>query len=293
MTRDVLARIAAGEILISDGAMGTLLMEHGLPPGGCPELFNAEAPGVIESIARLYSEVGADIVHTNTFGGSPLKLALYDLEDRTEELNGLAVAHARKGVGEDTIISLSIGPTGKLLKPFGDLDPQDLFVAFLRQIKPALEEGADMITVETMTDLVEAEKAVKAAKELSGTIPVMATMTFEKGPRGFYTIMGTDITTACEILTEAGADILGSNCGNGTDLMIEIAREFRKVTDLPIAIQANAGVPVISGGETKYPETPNFMAQRVTAFVEAGVSVIGGCCGTTPDHIREIRNALK
>jgi 5-methyltetrahydrofolate--homocysteine methyltransferase len=293
MTRDVLARITSGEILVSDGAMGTLLMEHGLPPGGCPELFNTEVPEVIESIARLYSEAGADIVHTNTFGGSPLKLALYDLEDRTGELNGLAVTHARNGAGDDTIVSLSVGPTGKLLKPFGDLDPQDLFVAFLRQIEPALEKGADMVTVETMTDLTEAEKAVKAARELSGTIPVMATMTFEKGPRGFHTIMGTDIKTACEVLAEAGADILGSNCGNGTDLMIEIARAFRKVTALPIAIQANAGVPVISEGETKYPETPDFMAQRVAALIEAGVSVIGGCCGTTPDHIRAIRSAFK
>lgn len=290
--KTLLERIAGGEILIADGAMGTLLLERGLEAGACPESLNLEKPELLEEIAGLYLEAGADIVHTNTFGGSPLKLALYNLEDRTEEINAGAVRAAIRAVGDRASVSASVGPSGKLLKPFGDTEPEELFDCFLEQIKALICAGADMITVETMTDLTEATAAVYAAKSILPSIPVAATMTFDPTPRGFHTVMGVGVEEACDGLEKAGANIVGSNCGNGIEKMIEIAREFAAHSSLPFAIQSNAGLPVVRDGRTEYPETPEFMAERIAELIDAGVSVIGGCCGTTPKHISAFRKAV-
>ena len=169
-------------------------------------------------------------------------------------------------------------------------------MSFVQQTKALVDAGVDLLCIETMIDLTEAVLAVEAAQVATNgadrKIPVMATMTFDKIPRGFFTIMGVDIPTAARALEKSGADIIGSNCGNGIENMIEIAREFRAHTDLPIIIQSNAGLPQPRGGGVIYPETPEFMAEKAVELVEAGVSIIGGCCGTTPDHIRAIRNAV-
>lgn len=263
-----------------------------MKPGYCPESFNLERPEVIEEIAGLYLEAGADIVHTNTFGGSPLKLSLYGLDDKTEEINAAAVHAARKAVGERAVISAAIGPSGKLLKPFGDVDSEEMYSNFERQIGAVADAGADMITVETMTDLTEATLAVSAAKKLSPDTPVLATMTFDSTPRGFRTIMGASVKESASALQQAGADIIGSNCGHGIELMIEIAGEFRSYSNLPIAIQSNAGLPEMKSGKPVYPETPEFMAGKAEELIAAGVSVIGGCCGTTPEHIRAIKELV-
>jgi 5-methyltetrahydrofolate--homocysteine methyltransferase len=164
---------------------------------------------------------------------------------------------------------------------------------FSRQLKVVIDAGVDIVNVETMTDIQEAVLAVKAAKEISPSIPVMANMTFNKTPRGFFTVMGVNVEKAVEELEAAGADIIGSNCGNGIENMIEIAKEYKKYSNLPLIIQSNAGLPEIRGDEVFYPETPEFMAEKSKELVSAGVSIIGGCCGTTPEHIRAMALAVK
>ena len=276
--------------IIADGAMGTMLFQRGLKPGECLERMNLEHPEVLEEIARLYFEAGAEIIQTNTFGGSPLKLAMYSLENKTEEINARAVQAVRKVVADKAYVSASCGPTGKLLEPFGDTKPDQIFESFRRQLNVVIGEGVDLICIETMTDLNEAILAVKAARSISAKIPICATMTFDKTPRGFYTIMGVTIEQAVKGLTEASTDIIGSNCGNGIEKMIAIAHEFKKQTTPPIIIQSNAGLPIMKGGELIYNETPEFMAEKSRELLSAGVKIIGGCCGTTPAHIAAMKN---
>nr|MBN2277425.1 homocysteine S-methyltransferase family protein [candidate division Zixibacteria bacterium] len=280
-----LDRIARGDILVADGAMGTQLMERGVDVTRCPEQINLTHPEILEDIARRYFEAGAEIVQANTFGASPLKLARYGLEDRTEEIIGNAVAAVRRAVGAKAYIYGSCGPCTRILKPFGDADPDDVYGSFVRQMRSFVEFGVDIIGIETMTDITEAVLAVRAARSVSDSIPVMAAMTFDPTPRGFFTIMGVDIRTAVKKLTEAGADLVGSNCGNGIERMVEIAGEFKNYTDRPLVIQSNAGLPQIKDGRAVYPESPEFMADKAIRLVEIGVAVIGGCCGTTPEHI--------
>ena len=290
--KSLLKRLKDGEILVADGAMGTMLFDFGLKPGEPPESFNLTRPEVLEEIAGLYLDAGADIIQTNTFGASPLRLSSYSLDDKTEEINRNAVLAVKKVVGDRAYISASCGPSGKLLKPYGECEPEEIYNSFRRQIKALINAGVDAICIETMTDLREAELATRAAKTVSPPTPVMATMTFDPTPRGFYTVMGVSIEDAAQGLKQAGADIIGSNCGNGIENMIKIAREFKKYSALPIIIQSNAGIPEMQGDKPVYPETPEFMAQKAKELVSAGVSIIGGCCGTTPEHIRAIRKMI-
>ena len=273
--------------------MGTMLFARGLKPGEPPESVNLKNPEILEKIAQAYLDAGADIVQTNTFGASPLKLSDYGLEDKTEEINRIAVERVKKVVGNKAYISGSCGPSGKLLKPFGDTEPVEIYKSFERQIKSLIKAGIDIICIETMTDLNEATLAIKAAKSISPEIPVMTTMTFDKTPRGFYTIMGVSINDAVTELQKAGADIIGSNCGNGIENMIKIAREFKKLTIHPIIIQSNAGIPEMKEGKLTYSETPEFFGEKVRELIKIGVSIIGGCCGTTPEHIQAIRKTVE
>jgi 5-methyltetrahydrofolate--homocysteine methyltransferase len=291
--RKLLDRLAAGETLCGDGAWGTELMARGLVPGDSPESMNLAKPEVLVEIAELYLDAGADLVTTNSFGASPLNLASYGLDDRTEEINRAAVEALQPVVEGRAYVSASVGPTGKILEPYGDTAPEAVAEAFDRQIGALIEAGADLICVETMIDLREAELAVRAARSISTEIPVVATMTFNATPRGFFTTMGTAAEQACEALIAAGADIVGSNCGNGIDTMIEIARDFTTRASVPVIIQSNAGLPENREGELLYPESPEYVAERVDQLMDLGVSVIGGCCGTTPDHIRAIRAAIE
>jgi len=285
-------RVGRGEIVLADGAIGSLLLARGLERGAAPESLNLERPQVLEEIARLYLEAGAEIVQTNTFGASPLKLANYALADRAAEINAGAVRAVRKAVGDRAYVSASCGPSGRLLLPYGDTAENDMFDSFLQQMKALVGAGVDAVCVETMTDIREATLAVRAVRSLSADLTVMATMTFEATSRGFFTIMGVSVETACRELENAGADLVGSNCGNGSARMAAIAREFKKHAKRPLLIQPNAGVPELRRGQVLYPETPEFMAGMVGELLESGASVIGGCCGTTPDHIRAMRAAL-
>ena len=290
--RPILERITAGEVLVGDGAWGTQLMERGLKPGECPEAVNLDRPHLLTEIARLYVKAGAELVTTNTFGGSPPKLSPYGLDARTGEINRRAVEAVRKAASGRAYVSASVGPSGRLLLPYGDTEPDELATGFARQVRALAGAGADVICVETMTDLREATLAVQAARAEAPDLPVIATMTFDHTPRGFFTIMGVTVQQAADGLAEAGAHLVGSNCGNGIERMVEIAEEFRKAASLPIAIQSNAGLPENRGGEVVYPETPEFMAEHARRLVDVGVSIIGGCCGTGPEHIRALRQMV-
>ena len=295
--RGLLQRLSTGKTLLADGAMGSMLLARGLAAGACPEECNLSRPELLEEIASLYLEAGADLIQTNTFGGSALKLDAYGLRDRTEEVNEAAVVAVRRAVGDRALISGSCGPSGKMLKPYGDVEPEEMLASFLRQSRALVGAGVDAICVETMTDLAEAtlaiEAALSAASEAGRAVPVMATMTFDQTPRGYFTIMGVDIAAAAAGLAKAGAAVVGSNCGSGIEKMIEIARGFRKHTELPLIIQSNAGMPEVRGDEVIYTETPQFFAEKAQELLRIGVSILGGCCGTTPDHVRALRKLLR
>ena len=288
-----LERVRTGPVLVADGAMGSFLMARGLKPGDAPESFNLERQEVLREVASLYFEAGAEVVQTNTFGGSPLKLASYGLDDRTEEIAAAAVEAVRSVVGDDAYVSGSCGPTGGMLKPYGDVEPAEVREGFRRQTGALVSAGVDVLCIETMTDLNEAVLAIEATRSVSADIPIMATMTFDPTPRGFFTIMGIDVPAAAAGLLEAGADLVGSNCGNGIENMVKIAREFRARTDAPLLIQSNAGLPEMIDGSVVYTETPEFMAEKARELLDIGVDVIGGCCGTTPEHIRALRTKLR
>ncbi len=290
--RGPLERIRGGERLCGDGALGTLLMARGLAVGDSPEAINLSRPELLTEIASLYLAAGADLITTNSFGGSPLRLAAYDLDEKTEQINRTAVEAVKPLVDGRAYVSASVGPTGAILTPYGDTEPEEVSNAFNRQIAALLDAGADLICIETMIDLREAVLAVEAARNLSTTVPIIATMTFDPTPRGFFTVMGVTVAQAAAGLEEAGADIIGSNCGNGIDRMVEIAREFCAHSRLPIIIQSNAGLPEHRDGELVYPESPEIMAKGARRLLDLGVAVVGGCCGTGPNHIRALRATI-
>lgn len=287
-----LENIKSGKILLSDGAMGSLLMERGLKQGECPENLNLTQPKILEEITQLYLDAGSDIIQSNTFGASPMKLSDYGLDDKTEEINRVGVSLAKNVVGDKAYIYGSCGPSGKILQPFGDGDPDELQRGFERQIKAMVFAEVDVIIIETMTDLNEAKIAIKAAKTVAPEITVVACMTFEDTPKGFFTIMGNSLVDAASELELAGAEVIGSNCGNGIDKMIQIAVELKKTSNLPLIIQSNAGLPINKEGQIIYPETPEIFAHKVSDLIDAGVSIVGGCCGTTPDTIRAMRKTI-
>jgi 5-methyltetrahydrofolate--homocysteine methyltransferase len=288
----ILDRLKRGDVIVGDGAIGTILMEHGLKFGDPPEGFNLTKPDVLEEVASLYLDAGAEIITTNTFGASPLRLRQFSLEKNTEAINQKAVEAVRRAVGERAYVSGSVGPSACMLKPLGENEPEEIFANFQRQIGALLAAGVDLICIETMMDTAEAKLAIEAARSLDSAIPVMATMTFGKTPQGFFTLMGSSVKTASAALEKAGAQIVGSNCGNGMENMVGIAREFQKFAQVPIAIQGNAGLPVAQGTSFIYPETPEYVAEKAKELLRLGVQIIGGCCGTQPEHIRAIRRVV-
>jgi 5-methyltetrahydrofolate--homocysteine methyltransferase len=287
--RDRLRRAA---VVVGDGAIGTQLMARGLRSGQPPEIFNLDRPEVLREIAEAYLVAGAEILTTNTFGAAPLNLRRHALDDRTEEINRNAVQAVREAAGDRAYVSASMGPCGAILKPYGDVEEEEVYASFLRQARALAEAGSNLFCVETMSDLREAVLAVRAAKTAAPELPVVATMTFESTPRGFYTIMGTGVEAACSGLEEAGADLVGTNCGFGIETMVELAGVFALHAAVPVVVQSNAGIPENRGGEVVYPESPAFMADHVPALIALGVAVVGGCCGTTPEHIRAIRRVV-
>ncbi len=287
----ILERLARGDVLISDGATGSYLQQHGLGDGD-PEEFNVSHPEVVKGMARAYFDAGSDMVLTNSFGGTRIRQKHYGFEGRIREFNVLAAQHARSQAPQGRYVAGSVGPTGEFLAPLGEVSAEEMLDGFIEQVTALEEGGADAVVIETMTAIEEATLAIKAAKENTSLV-VMSTMVFDKGPRGFFTMMGVTPERAAKELQEAGADVIGANCGNGIDVMVELAREIRGVADGPMLVHSNAGIPTIKGGEIVYPESPEFMAERFKVLAEVGINILGGCCGTGPDHIRALVKALR
>ncbi len=287
---NLLAELEKGSVLVSDGAWGTFLHRKGLKPGECPELWNRLRPEEVLDIARQYIDAGADVIETNSFGGSPLKLAHYGLADAAAELNELAASISRRAAGDDHGVLGSIGPTGKILM----IGEEQLYEAFRVQAVALERGGADALVIETMSAVDEASIAVKAAKE-NTRLPIICTFTFDKTLQGEYrTMMGATPAETAAASLAAGADIIGSNCGNGMEQMTDIVRLLRAAAPQAfILVHANAGAPQLRGSETVFSETPEQMAALVPTLIREGASVIGGCCGTTPEHIRAIARAVK
>ena len=291
-TVTLLERLERGDTIISDGATGTYLQEHGLEPGGCPEEFNVSHPDTVRDMAKRYFDAGSEMVLTNSFGGSKFMTKKYGFQDQVAEFNRLAAEHARSVAPPGGYVIGSVGPTGEFLEPLGPVSEKEMYDAFAEQITALAEGGADGVVIETMSAIEEATLAVRAAKDNTDLL-VMSTMVYDPGPRGYFTMMGITPERGVKELREAGADVVGTNCGNGIERMIEIARLMRAVDDGFMIIHSNAGIPAIVGLDIVYPETPEFMAERFKTLRDLGINIIGGCCGTGPDHIKALVNTLK
>lgn len=279
-------------VLVSDGAWGTLLMAQGLKAGECPELWNVEHPEAVRSIAARYVEAGSDIVTTNSFGGSRIKLAAYGLDGRMAELNRAAARLSREAAGDEVNVAASIGPTGKLLI-MGDIREEELAEVFGAQAVALEEGGADACIIETFSSIDEAIVAVQAVKS-NTSLEIICSFTYDSCVSGIYrTMMGASPADMALALLDAGADILGTNCSQGSEPMIGVVKALREsAPDTPILVHPNAGLPILTDEGERYPESPEFMSGCVPALIAAGAGIIGGCCGTSPDHIRAIRAAV-
>jgi methionine synthase I (cobalamin-dependent) len=269
--------------VVTDGAWGTQLQARGLPLGACPDEWNLTHADKVEEVARSYVEAGSRIILTNTFGANRVRLAEFGLPDKSAEINRAGAAISKRATkGSRALVFASIGPTGKMLVA-EEVSPEDVYAAYQEQATALKEGGADGIVIETMAELDEIKLALDAAKETG--LPVVACMVFDTAG---CTMMGVSPEDAATELTSAGADVIGSNCGNGIEAFIPICEKLRISTSLPVWIKANAGLPEVVGGKVVYKTSAETFASHVPALVAAGACFIGGCCGTSPDHIRAV-----
>ena len=285
-------QVSQGRTLLSDGAWGTLLLKKGLTLDECPEMWClTHRPDVLE-IARSYVEAGADMIQTNSFGASRVRLAHYGLSARASEINEAAAAISREAAGLDRHVLGSIGPTA-LNVATGEIGQDEVLSAFREQAIGLERGGADAVCIETMSALDEACLAIRAAREAT-RLEIVCTFTFERTASGEYrTLTGISPAQMARAVLEAGARVIGANCGNGMAQMIDIVQELRAAApQTPILVHANAGLPAIRDGLAVYPESPEEMALLVPEILHAGANIIGGCCGTTPEHIRAFGRAL-
>ena len=280
-------------ILLADGAMGTMLHSQGLGRGECQEEWNVSHREEVKNIHERYLQAGCNLILTNTFGGNRFCLKKFGREDKVKEFNKAGVGIVREVVKDSPAFILGdVGPTGEFMEPLGTVTFEAMSEVFREQILILAEEGVDALIIETMSDIREAQAAIKAAE---GTkLPVLASLSFNPGKRGFRTMMGVDIPTALQGLMEAGADVLGANCGEVSPKeLAEIIKEMRSLTNKPLLAQPNAGKPTLIEGSTVYNQNPEEMAADVKKLIEAGASIIGGCCGTTPEHLARIAQVIK
>ncbi|NPD87525.1 MAG: hypothetical protein HGN29_02310 [Asgard group archaeon] len=280
------------ELIILDGAMGSLLIDQGLPAGAPPEIWNVSNPDKIKKIHQKYFDAGSNVVLTNTFGGSGLKLAAYKRENSIEEYNRKAVEIAIESCPENGYIAGDIGPSGTFLLPVGDITTIDFESNYQEQMQILADAGVDLFFIETMVDLQEAEAAVKSVKSVS-KLPVFVSMTYKKTKRGFFTIMGNSIEQCVASLQKLGVDAIGANCTIGSDDMIELIKELNLLTELPIIAKPNAGQPQLIKGETVYPTTSKDFAKDISQIVKNNARIVGGCCGTDPGFIEKIVQKIK
>ena len=285
--------LETGQPILLDGAMGTMLMDAGLEQGDPPEEWNVKHPDRIRAVHRSYIEAGSRVVLTNSFGGTRFRLEMHGLQDRVIELNKAAALNARAeadAAPDMVVVAGSMGPTGQLFEPMGILTFEDAKAAFAEQAKGLAEGGVDVFWVETMSDLNEVKAAVEGARSVSD-LPIVTTMSFDTHG---HTMMGVSPVKALEILGALDVIALGANCGTGSDELEVAIKTMREADpDVTLVAKANAGIPqVVAGGEIVYNGTPEVMAQYARNVRELGVSMIGGCCGSTPKHIRAMAEAL-
>ncbi len=273
------------KLLISDGAWGTQLVLRGLPFGSVPEMWNIENPDEVRATAQAYVDAGADIILTNTFGGSGIRLSRAGFAGDVIEINRIGAQLSRDAAGDDVLVFASIGPTGAFMRPLGIVSEADMIASFALQVQGFVAGGADGIVIETMSDLGEAKAALKAARDNSD-LPVVVSMTFEEHKRGYSTMMGATPEQVAYELDAAGVDLIGANCGAGIEQVIGAVAALREHTRTPLWAKPNAGTPELVDGRTVFQATPEIMVQHLPMLAEAGAVVIGGCCGTTPEHIR-------
>jgi len=294
---DVVARVRAGETLVFDGGYGTALFAAGLLNGACPELWNDTHAEVVRGIHKGYFDAGSDLVETNTFGGTRLKLNEYGLGDRTRDLNERGARLARSVCPPEGYVAGSIGPTSRLpaeYEPLGDTSDEEYVQTFTEQAAALAEGGVDLFAVETMMFPQEAVAAIRACKA-AADLPVMATMFFqyEELHDRDRTMWGESPAEVAQNLLAAGADIVGMNCGRGPDRAIAIIREMRATTGAPLIAYPNAGLPITTGDQTTYELDPPAMAKDYPALLDAGCNIVGGCCGSGPEHIRLIAEVVR
>ncbi len=277
-------------VLLLDGGMGTLLMAAGLERGRAPEWWNLEHPERVEAANRFYVDAGSDVVHANTFGATPPKLAASGLAGRCREVNAAAVAIARRACGSKALVAGDVGPTGLMLTPVGNATIDQIADAYREQAQALAEAGADLISIETQYDLREATAAVEAAAATG--LAVIASMTFEARKRGFFTIMGDPLAASLAALAEAGAAAVGCNCSVTSDVMLRMVEEAARSVQVPLSAQPNAGQPRVTPDGVAYDAAPERFAADLAAMARTGARLLGGCCGTTPEFIRLARAAL-
>ena len=279
-----------GSVLVADGAWGTEFFKRGLMQGSPPDEWNLTHPEIVREITREYLESGADIVLTNTFGANRFRLEPHGLSDRVKEINASAAAIAREVIADRALVAGDIGPSARFLT-MGEVSPEELSEVFAEQARARAAAGVDWIVVESMTDVEEMAVAVRAAVE-TAHVPVVASMTYNRTPKGYRTMMGNTPETCVKRAEEAGASVIGANCGSGIEDYVPLAPLLRKMTSLPLWVKANAGIPQIVGGKVVYPLTAEEYAAYVPALISAGVDIIGGCCGTDPEFVRAIRGKV-
>ncbi|MCF7847445.1 MAG: homocysteine S-methyltransferase family protein [Kiritimatiellales bacterium] len=275
--------------VIIDGAWGTELQKQGLKPGESPEALNLERPEVVEAVAAAYVAAGSRIIITNTFGGTSFMLERHGLGDKVAEVNRIGAEISKRAAGDQALVFASMGPSGKMLM-MGDVTEEELFKAFSDQAQALASGGADGLVIETMSDLEEAKIALKAAKETG--LPVAVSMIYDSGAELDRTMMGTTVGQATEELTAAGADIIGSNCGQGIEGFVSLCAKMKAATVLPVWIKGNAGLPEMVDGKAIYKTTPDTFASFAQPLLDAGADFIGGCCGTGPDFICALKVAI-
>jgi len=288
----LLALLESGQIVVGDGAMGTMLQAAGLTDGGAPELWNVAAPEKITAIYQAYADAGAMLITTNTFGGTAARLKLHNIQDRVYELN-LAGTRLARAVADTcgALVAGDIGPTGEIMQPIGPLSMDDARALFAEQAAGLIDGGADYILIETMSYLDEVQAAVEGVRQVSADIPIVATMSFDTN---YHTMMGVSPRQAAEAIASWGVRILGANCGNGPDEIEVIMTQMAQYRPEGVYLmaQSNAGMPQFVGGEIQYDGTPQVMAEYALTVRNLGIDVIGACCGSTPAHIAAMKAAL-
>jgi 5-methyltetrahydrofolate--homocysteine methyltransferase len=287
----IIKSLNEGKILLCDGAMATELQKRGLSSDTAPEQLNILNPDLVRSVHSDYFKAGSDIVQTNSFGANYPRFKLHGLEDKVKEICRKSAEIARSVCPAGKYVAGSIGPTGEILEPFGPLSHGKAFKYFCEQAEALAEGGADLIIIETMVSVDEAEIAINAAAEKTH-LPIAATMTFEDSPAGIKTMWGVDIPGAVERLVNSGANIIGSNCGQGFELMMAIMAQMRECTKMPLIAQPNAGQPEINEGTAVYRREPEVFFAMAEKLLDLGINILGGCCGTSPEHIASFRKLI-